>query len=94
MNSIIFLSDLFSWFYDKCSRAEFVIKLAHKSWAIFRYDQPWSLTANFISIKQEDKLRSHRIIQISDLCTRYSEYDCRIIISSTTLCNIFAYTSP
>lgn len=74
MSSIIFLSDIFSQFYDKCSRAEFVIKLVLKSRGIFCYDQPWSLTANFVSIKQENKLRSQRMFQISDLCTRQSEY--------------------
>ena len=75
MSSIIFLSDLFSQFYGKCSRAEFVIKFVLKSRGIFCCDQPWSLIANFISIKQENKLRSHRKIQISDLCTRQSEYN-------------------
>jgi len=49
MSSIIFLSDLFSYFYDTCSRAELVIKLALKSRGIFSYVQPWSPTANSFS---------------------------------------------
>jgi len=46
----------------KCNRAEYVNKLALKSRGIVCYDQPWSLTANVVYIKQENKLRSHRMI--------------------------------
>jgi hypothetical protein len=35
MSSIIFESDLLSWFYNNCNRAEFVIKLNVNLWGIY-----------------------------------------------------------